>query len=1186
MIKRFFRALWNILKSPWAMALLVALLVVLLIWFVGPLVAIADYTILKSVTARLVATVIVVFCWGLFVTLYYARSRKKLLADPEKAKAHEEKIISKERFQEEIDHIRDRMQQALAIVTKSNFYGPQSRSRYALPWYMVIGSSHSGKTSLLLNSGLKFPLNEQADRHLYQVRTTERFDALYSNEAVFIDTPGTYTESIEESVPNRLWSYLLRKLFRSRPAHPLSGIIVCVSMREIMDADSTKREHLARTLRTRLSEALKQLHAFVPVYLVFTKSDAVPGFAQFFGLLSRHEREQIFGSLASENSMEPGVVRTEIKELLQNLNAQIISKLHQERDALSRGGMFRFPQELASMGERLEDFVAETFGPSRYHKPVIFRGFFFTSAAVPNDALGRAARDGELLYQTGFQRSGRADYTRAFFTLKLFQECIIPEARLARADKDRVWPTRLRRYGIQAAAVALFLLGTVFMGISFTNNYSRLDTVQGEYSAFVAEQKKRLQVTQPKEVLPELGHLAGTTTEFQPATDKFLEYGLGLYQGNKVDKAANKAYLGTLNSRFLPILRAHAARKILENLENVIELKPALRSYIMLCQPRHIEDQFLTAWLGRQWSAMYHGQGDVQAELHASMDYLVEHGIVPIEPDAALLEQARRALMKVPLAELVYERMKEEAIEGGKPAFTFRAAIGESPFAGDDYAIPYLWTLAGYDEYLITRCPDIIRETTEESWIYGEKNAVLSMLDVNKVHKDVRAMYFRDYTQYWTQALQELHVPEAASLPEAHKTAELMTAGVSPVVMVLRELRKNTEFVLEAQAGNKKVEDALSFELQRKARQQLSRRVGARLAGALSAEAVKSAQDFRAKAFEDSQRDAKEVRAVFQPYSSMLDTEGNAGPALKASNDAMAAVRDYFGKLLTSDDTGQRVLSALLEIADEKDLVLRNVERAAQRLYTPSRIWYTGVASSGLKHMLRIGATRIDSVYQKNVIGVYNQALRHKYPFTTHAEEDANLEDFTAFFRANGTLDSFYDTYLRPFIGASGQLRSIMGRTMPISANAVTQLSRANRVQRAFFLSGNELGISFLLETHALDASLKQVTLNSGGKSVTYFHGPVAGSSFTWPEAAGTSATSTLEFTDLNGISSKRSARGDWSLFKLFREGNIKSGKGSNTCLLEVQQKSKWVQFLIQFRNGANPFDPTVCSFVLPSRLL
>lgn len=1184
MIRSFFRSLWNILKSPWALALLVVLLLALLVWFAGPYIAIADTPILKSVTARLVAITVLVFCWGIFVTVHYARNRKKQLADPEKAKKYEEELVSKSRFREEVDYIGDRIKAAIRIVTKSNFYGPQSRSRYALPWYMVIGSSHSGKTSLLLNSNLKFPLNEQADRHLYKVKTTERFDALYSNEAVFIDTPGSYTESVEGSVPNRLWSLLLRKLFRARPARPLSGIIVCVSMREVMDADATKREHLGRTLRTRLSEALRHLRTYVPVYLVFTKCDVVPGFAQFFTHLSRHEREQIFGCLANDDSMESGRVRTELKDLMKTLNAQLIGRLHQERDALCRGEMFRFPQELASHGERLEDFIAETFGPSRYHKPVIFRGFFFTSALSSNDIIGQTAREGELPFQTGFQRSLTGDYAKGYFMLKLMQDCIIPEARLAKEDKERVWPMRLKRYGAQAAAVALFFLGAAFLGFSFTNNYSKLEDIQSLYTVFSAEQSKLPRVKQAKDPLPELTQLAKSTLVYNPETDKFLGYGLGLYQGNKFDKATNNAYLGTLNARLVPVLRSYAAEKILGSLENTSELKSALGAYLMLCQPKYIDDRVLTSWLDGQWSALYHGQGDVQEKLQANVNYLLAHGIVPVEPDAALLDRARKALMKVPLAELAYQKMKEEAELSGKPAFTFKAAIGESPFRGDDHPVPYVYTHAGYDEYLIKRCPDIIRDLTEESWIFGEKSFVLSMMDVNRVHKEVRALYFRDYTQYWVQAVEKLNVPEPATLDQAKKSAELMTAGVSPVVMVLRELRQNTSFVAEKPQGGQ-VQDALSYELQRKARLKMSRHVGSRLAGALSKEAAKSAEDLQAKAYEESQRDAIAVRQFFQPYVSLLDAEGNAGPALKGANDAMANVRDYFGKLLTSDDRDQRVLSALLEIADEKDQVLREVNTSAQRLHIPMRSWYTSISSGGLKRMLSLGAHKINKVYQSNVIGMYNANLRGRYPLDPHSDRDARLDEFGAFFRSGGVLDTFHDTYLRPFISSSGQMRSIMGRTLPISSMSVSQLQRANRVQDAFFMSGRDLGISFLLETHALDATLKQVTLNSGDKSVTYFHGPVVGSSFNWPEQTGGAAHSTLEYVALNGMGNKNSTRGDWALFRLFRGGSIKKRTG-NTCLLEVQQNGKWAQFLIQFRNKANPFDPSVCSFSLPDRLI
>jgi type VI secretion system protein ImpL len=306
MIARFFRALWTFLKTPWVVALAVTLLCILLVWLLGPLVAIAGHVILEGVVARLVATALLLFCWGLFTALYYSRRRKLELANPDKAAEYEEKRLSRSRFREEVDVIKDRLKQAVRIVTTSDFYGPKGRSRYVLPWYLVIGSQNCGKSAMLLGSGLQFPLNEQADRHLYSLKATEHIELLYSNEAVFVDTPGAYALSAPDTPTHRIWKALLRRLFAVRPARPLNGIIVCVSMRDIIDADQARREHLARTLRARLSECLQALRNYAPVYLVFTKCDAVPGFASFFAHLSRREREQIFGCPAKEDGMQPG----------------------------------------------------------------------------------------------------------------------------------------------------------------------------------------------------------------------------------------------------------------------------------------------------------------------------------------------------------------------------------------------------------------------------------------------------------------------------------------------------------------------------------------------------------------------------------------------------------------------------------------------------------------------------------------------------------------------------------------------------------------------------------------------------------------------------------------------------------------------------------------------------------------
>ena len=1157
------------------MALLITIIFVALVWFVGPLVAIAGHEVLSSLVARLVGTLILVFLWGMFVVVYYARKNKKELANPEKAAAKEKELSSRSRLKEEIDLIRERFKSAIRIVTTSNFYGPGSRSRYALPWYLVLGSKDCGKTSLMLNSGMQFPLNEQADRYLYELKSTEHCEWLYGNQAVFLDTPGSYTEH-SDNEKQRIWQAFLKRLFRVKPASPLSGIIMCVSIRDILEPDGAKREHLARNIRSRLSEALKSLRAYVPVYLLFTKCDAVPGFAEFFAHLPRSEREQIFGCPSQSDTMEPGTVRTEIKDLLQRLNTQIVGKIHQERDIPSRGGIFRFPQELAALGPRIDDFIFEAFGPSRYHRPVMFRGFFFTSALSVQDVLGASAKQGEYKFQTGFQAS-LGDYAKGFFTLRLLEDYIIPEARLGGADKERIWGLRFRRYAMQLTACAAFLFIAAFLGISFVNNYSRVDSLDKIYTVFDSEREKVTAPIDSKSVLPELGVMEKATEIYSPAEDSAISYGLGLYQGKTFNKATNAAFLGILNNRFLPPIRVEAAQKVDEAISgNISDLKSALRAYIMLCQPKYMNEGFLIGWLERQWSGRYLGQADTQSGLKHYMEYLLEHGIVPVEPDQALLDRARQALLKIPLADLAYQRMQEEAEESGVPPFTFRNSLGEamSPFEGDTYPISCLYTKEGHAKYLIERCPKIIISLTDENWIFGSNALSLSELDVDKVYKSVRAMYFRDYTKYWSEAVQKLSIRTPTTLDDAAKLADQLTSGASPAVLVLRDLRANTDLIVEQSKTGKALTDA--------AINKAGRRVAPTL-GSQGAKILKEqAKEGLAENIENAQKDALTVKQYFTALDALLDENGNASPPLKAANDDLLSAGAYWGKLGSSDDGVQSVFNALLAIINDKDDTLRKLETSATRLPVPIRNWYLPVLNGGLQRMLSIAAENINRNYHERVLSVYNRDLRGLYPFDSASDKDVNLNDFAAFFCVGGTLDSFHDAYLSPFINKNGTPRTIMGRTLPVSSASIASLQKANRVQSAFFTSGRDLGINFLMEPYAMDASLKRVALANADKAISYWHGPVTGVGFSWPQGGGNQASLSTE--DLSGVTSQKATRGEWALFRLLQGGTIKSHEGT-TCLIELQQNGKWAQFLIQFRNKENPFDPSVCSFALPDSI-
>lgn len=1184
MIRSLFRVLHQALRTAWVLGLLLALVLILVLWTLGPLVAVAGEVVFASTTSRLAGSLVIVFVWGLLVAILSSRQKKREAANPEIAARRDQDVAARDHLRQEIGHIGQVVKSAIKTVTSSNFYGPTSRSRYTLPWYLVLGPTNCGKTSMLLNSGLQFPLNEQADRHLYKIKGTDRVEVLFANQALFIDTPGAFMEGNAESAAHGLWMALLRRLFRARPAKALNGVVVCVPMREMLDVETSRQEHLARTIRARLSEVLKYLRSYVPVYLVFTKCDAIPGFARFFAHLSRSEREQLFGCPARTNTMDSDMTHKELHDLLQTLNAQIITKIHQERDCQARAAMFRFPQELAAVGSRIQEFIYEAFGPSRYHRSVMFRGFFFSSALSSSHAMAGAAHDGELAFQSGFQPS-LGDYAKGFFLLRLFENFIIPEAGLADVDRERVWMLRLRRFGTQVAA-ALLLLGSVaLLALSFNDNFARVDRLEAMARNYDQELKARPQPADAAEILPELSHLEQALTVFRQGEDPLLTRGLGLYQGAAFEGASRRAYLDALTVRLLPLVRRGAAEAIEKSLGDLVSAKAAMRAYLMLCQPDNLNESFLKGWLEQRWSTLYPGRIAEQKSLMRHMTYLLDEGISPVPPDERLLAKARESLLKKPLSQIAYEQMKDEAFEGDHHAFTFRGALGGHmpPFSGDTYAIPHLYTAAGFQEYIIGRCPQIIQGLTEDDWIFGPKPPLPGALDVDKISKEVRVMYFRDYTRHWSLALDTLFVPEPGTMAGAAVLAEQLTSGVSPVVLVLRELRKNITFTLEEEESG--LESAVKEQAVKKGAQKMAGAAGAKVAGALAETAMDTVAQARHKAVREALKDAQVVRASFKSLDGLLDPDGVPTPALKATQEGMLRAGDFFRRLRESENKGRKVLATLQDISEDRDDTLRQATNAAGKLPAPVRQWYETVVQGGLQDMLSIAASTIDAAYRESVLNEYNAKLKSHYPFDMHSQSDASLAEFVNFFKKSGVLDSFHDTYVRPFKEPKGGLRPVMGQALPISVEAIGRLNRAHMVQDAFFVSDKNLGISFLMEPYALDDTLKQVELSHGDKTLSYWHGPVQGASFVWPLGAGQPPEASLAISDIHAVKVYRVERGDWAFFRLLQRGLISRLEG-NRCLVELRENGKWAQFHIQFRNKANPFDPEASSLSLPESLL
>src|SRR5262249_40362982 len=106
----------------------------------------------------------------------------------------------------EVAQLRQRFEDAVGLLRKRSLGSekPSLSARirslasqqylYDLPWYVFIGAPGAGKTTALVNSGLRFPLADRLGKDAVRgVGGTRDCDWWFTDEAVFLDTAGRYT---------------------------------------------------------------------------------------------------------------------------------------------------------------------------------------------------------------------------------------------------------------------------------------------------------------------------------------------------------------------------------------------------------------------------------------------------------------------------------------------------------------------------------------------------------------------------------------------------------------------------------------------------------------------------------------------------------------------------------------------------------------------------------------------------------------------------------------------------------------------------------------------------------------------------------------------------------------------------------------------------------------------------------
>ena len=1172
-MKSLFIAVTRQLRKTWLWSLLLVLAIALVIWFIGPMLAIAEHRFWQTATSRLMTICIVLLSWGLMLLL----TERSKNPDAPSSTTEQESLQPRQRFIEKEQRVlRKRFKEAVQTLRRSSLYSNHSeRWRKELPWYLVIGPEGSGKTSLLDHSGIKFPLNQLEGQLNNPPPATQHCDWYFAEEGVLLDTSGRYLTS-QDQTDVQGWRTLLTLLRRRRRSRPINGVVVSVPIELLLDVNPEPLKQLAGQVRRRLLEIHQCLHSRLPVYLALTKADAVQGFEAFFSQLSREESQQVLGVSFKEDQRgtDPAVLHEAFEDLLRRLNSQVVMRLQQERSIERRGRILDFPHRLGLIGTNLALLVETAFAGNRYEPDSQLRGVYLTSAPYwDSEASDSVPEEDASEPAAATPRALRSMQGAPRFIHHLLSRVVFPEAGLAgldaRESRRLYWGQRALYSG---ALACLVLFGLIWAG-GFTQNHQRFDQLRALGQKFSQQKVSTTPQDDALAILPELDTSFHATQVFPPISALALHERNGLYQGEPTIPVLRQRYQHELAQQLLPRIARQMEGQIRANLNNRDVLLNNLRAYLMLGLPGHRDADTLKDWLATDWDRRYAGNLTAQAGLNQHFSRLLEQPFqYPIND--TLVAQARQALQKVPLASLVYRSLREHS--RALPQYRLDQHLGPqgAVFSGSHSVIPGLYTQQGYQQFFLARGASLVHELLRDNWVMGESSS-LNPIQLRDLMGELEQLYFRDYADHWNQALAKVALQPLGSLVEGADQAGALVAANSPLLQLLIQVRENTRFPTLGESTAELTESAGDI---------------ADMAGPLGGIAKTVAQKTTALANKIPDTAKSQLLRRFEPLHRLLDENNGASSELAPTLAALTDLHQQLASLSQGSQSDHATFEFAKARINGKRSALDNVQTAASRLPPPVMNWLRTLSDNSWQLVLGDAYHYLNQRYQGELYSVYTAALHQRYPFYAHSSSDVALADFREFFKAQGTADLFFETYLKPFVSFDGtqyRLRSVEGRSLPMSRTVLQQMGNVQQIRRGFFAeNAAEPLIKFSLEPYSLDSSLSRADFRLGDQQLEYRHGPIIPAAFQWPAAADEGLTS-LIVEELSGHRTGiQKNTGQWSLFRLFDLMEKEPHRGRDVLMLKADIGGLRANYLLLSQRSPNPFDlSAVRNFRLPAAL-
>ncbi|AZI87332.1 type VI secretion system membrane subunit TssM [Kosakonia sp. CCTCC M2018092] len=1143
------------------------------IWMIGPLLSVVDSRPLESEQNRMIAIAVMYLIWvhsHIVPRLYNAWLNRKLMDNLKSEEAKDP--AERQRLTSDDQVLNDRFEEAAQVLKKAHFNQPGQRGLwtqrfstqylYQLPWYVIIGAPGSGKTTALVNSGLQFPLADRFGKTaLRGIGGTRNCDWWFTNEAVLLDTAGRYTTQESEQVQDASeWNKFLGLLQKYRRRQPINGVIITISIADLLTQSAEASREQALNLRKRLTELHEQLGIRFPVYVLVTKADLLKGFRAYFSGFDKAQRDQIWGftfpwekAKLADFDLQGSFIQ-EFALLQQRLDAGLPDTMLRESDPQARAECFLFPQEFAALRPLLSDYLDTIFARSNFETEFSPRGIYFASGTqegLPFDRvmgeLNRAlslpqGKSGDNWDSVSKDEPVPGGKGQSFFIKHLLQNVIFQEAGIA--GQNRWWELRSRAviWSGYAALLALLVILSALWFTSYGNNKDYLDEVQAKVPALDQEIKalRNRQQGDLFALLPLLNGLAEL-----PQSEEFdinhppITRRMGLYRGNDVSDASQALYRKALEQMLLPEVAMRVTTWLRNDNGSDVEYSyEALKAYQMLYQPKHYDGKFLHSWvmlnLERNLPQNVTKAQIRQLEWHLMQ--LLEEQIVasPYAKDDALISREQALINQQPLSTRVYGRLKRllERDENLKPVSlaTLGGPQSELVFSRKsgkpvNDGIPGLYTPDGYwNSFNAQIAPVTASLHEDDAWVLG---STTQPEDKQQTDNAVRQLYARDFIAIWDSFLSDIQLNNSADLNQRINTARVLSSNNSPLRRLVVNLSQQLTLVRDDPAASEKEKSTES-----------SNR-GTQMLESLFSNRENSAAGNAAA----NQTPEQRVTEHFAPIIELAQPLEKGGKTI------------VFDDFLKQVDELYRYLTAVQDAANSGmpapgGEAISRLQASAGRLPGGLQTMFSNMAVGASSDTQRRDMENVRKRISVEVGSFCRQAIAGRYPLVRSASAEVTPDDLARMFApGTGLMDVFFRDNLTNKVDTTQAtwrfMPGIDGKTLPGSEGVLVPFQQAQSIRDAFFANGSATpSFRTTVRTVRMDNTILNMTLDVDGQILRYSHGPQAVQIVSWPGTGGTNQVR-MQLGLANGTTATLVTNGAWALNRFFDKARVSPGSSS-----------------------------------------